>query len=152
MMILSRSESPRLIILHVHSTLTTRSFITEAFLATTFFGFSSAVSAKPGDSIVSSTIKSLSDVAKTATASQGQTEHVEATRHEGVGLSPSSDHERFQNAEISHVHAVAISELRALQKELQTIVKQEVNIFFEIHDYISMNGQNVSSFILLTIV
>lgn len=71
-------------------------------------------------------------------------------RHERVGLSPSSDHVKVQNAAMSQVHAaaVSVSELRALQKELQTIVKQEVNIFFEIHDYISMNGQNISSFIL----
>lgn len=146
-MILSRSESPRLIILH--SSLTTRSFIVAAFLATTFFASSPAASAEPGDSIVRSTIKSsFLDVAKTATASQGQTEHVEP-RHERVGLSPSSDHEKVQNAAMSQVHAAAVSEpLRALQKELQTIVKQEVNILFEIHDYISMNGQNISSFIL----
>ena len=114
---MTRSESQRLLILHVHSSLTTRSFIVAAFLATTIFASSPAASAESVD--LRSAIKQFLDVAKTATASQGQTEHIQP-RHEGIGLSPSSDHEKVQNATMSQVHAAAVSELRALQKELTT--------------------------------
>jgi len=83
------------------------SFVVAAFLATIFFASSQTASEESGN--LRSAIKSFLDV----------------------------DHENVQNAALSQVHAAGVSELRALQKEVHTIVKQDVNIFFfKIHEYI----------------
>ena len=118
-MILSRIQSPRLLLGLVRSSLATRPFIVAAFLAATCIVSWPGASAEPCN--LPSAIKSLLDVVKIG--SHVQTEHVQQ-RHELVGLSPSGDDDTAQNAALSEVHAAAVSDLHNLQKHFRKLLSK----------------------------